>query len=192
MGTIRAEDALSAMETIMAAGLGQAAILPIDWTVMRAAGPLPALLRGMAPDEQAAAEPVAAVARASARPATRAALAAAIGAACAGLLMAAGAPDPRRPLHDLGLDSLGSLELRNRLGRIIGEVLPVTVLFDYPTIAALTRFLGDRTGLPADEPGSSAATVEIMALTDDLEALSDEALDAVLAGYERLLADSPQ
>jgi hypothetical protein len=71
-------------------------------------------------------------------------------------------------------------------------VLPVTVLFDYPTIAALTRFLGDRTGLPAEEPGSSAATVEIMALTDDLEALSDEALDAVLAGYERLLADSPQ
>ena len=60
---------------------------------------------------------------------------------CAELLAVRSPVAPDRPLHELGLDSLASLELRNRLGRLVGEVLPATLLFDFPTIAALTEHL---------------------------------------------------
>jgi len=50
-------------------------------------------------------------------------------------------PDPRQPLDQLGLDSLIAVELRNVLGRAVGETLPATLLFDYPTVEALTDYL---------------------------------------------------
>jgi acyl carrier protein len=49
--------------------------------------------------------------------------------------------DPRRPLQELGLDSLMSVELRNALATSIGRPLPATLLFDYPTVESLTHYL---------------------------------------------------
>nr|WRX36515.1 hypothetical protein [Cystobacterineae bacterium] len=48
-----------------------------------------------------------------------------------------------RPMQELGLDSLMSMELRNALGRRVGATLPVTLAFDYPTVDALTQWLLD-------------------------------------------------
>ena len=50
-------------------------------------------------------------------------------------------PDPRRPLHELGLDSLMSVELRNAIAALLRRSLPPTLLFDYPTIESLALHL---------------------------------------------------
>ncbi len=49
--------------------------------------------------------------------------------------------DPRRPIQEFGLDSLMALELRNVLGTSMEKSLPATLLFDHPTVEALTDYL---------------------------------------------------
>jgi hypothetical protein len=56
---------------------------------------------------------------------------------------------PRVPLKEFGLDSLMAVELCNSLARSGGRALPATLLFDYPTIDALTKYL---TGVWGIEP----------------------------------------
>ncbi len=48
-----------------------------------------------------------------------------------------------RGFSDLGVDSLTAVELRNRLQQSLDHALPVTLLFDHPTVMALAGMLTD-------------------------------------------------
>ncbi|MFF4734260.1 beta-ketoacyl synthase N-terminal-like domain-containing protein, partial [Streptomyces mirabilis] len=64
---------------------------------------------------------------------------------------------------ELGFDSLSAVELRNRLTAVIDVRLSATAVFDYPTPAALARFLrSELSGEPvmAAEPVAAAAALD--------------------------------
>ena len=63
--------------------------------------------------------------------------------------------DPQQPLMAAGLDSLSAVELRNSLEAKLGTELPTTLVFDYPTVAALAGFLASKVQPGADAAGAA-------------------------------------
>ncbi len=103
--------------------------------------------------------------------------------------------DPDAPLKNLGLDSLMTLELRNRLEADCGLRLSATLVWNYPTIAALAGHIGAALGLVTD----STSSVATMATSDGAPAGQDLSADRVgalleeeLARVNRLLGSEPE
>ncbi len=100
------------------------------------------------------------------------------------------APDRRPSVHhrlmDLGLDSLMAIQLRNLLesGLGLGQGLPATLMFDYPTIASISTFLltclsdqhAKADSKEADEPEMVFSAARIL----EVEALSEDEAEALL------------
>jgi NAD(P)-dependent dehydrogenase (short-subunit alcohol dehydrogenase family)/acyl carrier protein len=82
--------------------------------------------------------------------------------------------DEDEALHDLGLDSLMAVELRNALVATLERPLSPTVVLDYPTLRTLTDFL---LGEMFAEPARSSADEK---LPDDIYAISDQEAEALL------------
>ncbi|WP_433672450.1 type I polyketide synthase [Nocardia sp. CA-136227] len=85
-----------------------------------------------------------------------------------------------RGFDELGFDSLGGVEFRNRLSKVVGLSLPSTLVFDYPTARDLAGYLLEQalaeTPAPAAAPTPAAA-----AMAPDVAQLE--------AMVERIIAD---
>jgi len=88
--------------------------------------------------------------------------------------------DPDQPLSELGLDSLLALELRTRLGAATGGKLPATLLFNYPSVAALTGHLLDDVLDLAEAPATAVRSTEEEALRAEIADLSEADLEALI------------
>ena len=78
----------------------------------------------------------------------------------------------------VGLDSLGAVELRSAITAALGITLPATSTFDHPTVAALAAFVASKMG--------PAAPVEDRGMRYDLPA---GASDGSMAGGRLRLTD---
>jgi acyl transferase domain-containing protein len=89
-----------------------------------------------------------------------------------------------QPFKTMGLDSLMTLELRNRLERTLGRKLSPTMLFNYPTVMALAPRLLEKMSFELEEPKRPSATdlpVPIANAKLDLDSLSRDELENLLA-----------
>ena len=95
------------------------------------------------------------------------------------VLRSPSAPPPTVGFFDLGMDSLMSVELRNRMNRALSGqyVVSNTAVFDYPNVAALSAFLAaelaQALGSASPAPASQAApTIRQRAASTDQEAIA--------------------
>jgi amino acid adenylation domain-containing protein len=175
-----ASDALEAMETAMASGMPQVGIAAIDWEALemlrnsRRPRPLTSRLvsagkkasspRGHMGVEELRARLSAASPREQ-RDVLVGFLRTAVGRALG--IRNPQSIDPDKRLFEMGLDSLMSIDLKSQLERAVGERLPTTLTFNYPTIAAMADYLGERLlgqpavqSAPSPQPRSAAHVAE--------------------------------
>jgi acyl carrier protein len=187
------------LEQLLKHPIAQAAVLPIDWAQLLrpfAQGNVPPLFELVVEQSAGATAPTAELRkRLEQAPAyeRRELLVSELQANVAKVLALASGQsiDPRQPLGELGLDSLMAVELHNRLGMELGVALPTTILFDYPTIDALSGYiLRDALKLESGEtpaPQEAPAVDEIAGLDELSQQEVDALLEEELASLDQLL-----
>jgi acyl carrier protein len=65
--------------------------------------------------------------------------------------------DPRQPFERYGVDSLNALRLSSELEARIGCRLPATLVWDYPTIESLARYLAYELNVREIRPAAAPA-----------------------------------
>jgi myxalamid-type polyketide synthase MxaE and MxaD len=190
--------ALRAMEMVLASGLPQVAVAAIDWETLRSLheSRRPRPLTSLLVSRRKATAPAAGKdsagdlrARLEAAPQkqrrdmlrsfVRATIARVLG------VRNPDSIDPDKGLFELGLDSLMSIDLKTRLEIGVGHPLPSTLIFNHPSISALTEYLAaevlgepDRTSpLSGAEPTVEKVTAAAAETTADI---SEEELAELL------------
>jgi myxalamid-type polyketide synthase MxaB len=93
--------------------------------------------------------------------------------------------EPRERLFDFGLDSLMAVELKNRLDHATAKKLRSTLIFDYPTLETLGRYLAEQLLVAApQQPPQAQQEPDLFELNDLLDALEkssdDEAIQRLM------------
>jgi acyl carrier protein len=99
--------------------------------------------------------------------------------------------DPQQGFFSIGMDSVMAVQLRTRLETSLGQTLPSTLAFEYPTIESLTNYLAgevlkldeSRTESPMDD-SQAADTIGSQTPLSEEELLSK--LDDELAAFNNL------
>jgi acyl carrier protein len=94
--------------------------------------------------------------------------------------------DLTRPFMHLGLDSLTALDVRNRVQAELGIEIPITAVWNYPTVQRLAEHLEER--LAAPPPARAAAAGDGAGDGEDLGDLG-AAIAAAIAEVERAATD---
>ncbi|MGW1721216.1 acyltransferase domain-containing protein, partial [Streptomyces sp. NPDC002156] len=99
------------------------------------------------------------------------------------------AVDPGRPLKQLGFDSLGVLNLRNRLNLATGLRLPVTLAFDHPTPEAIAAYVGAELAAGTQAAPAGRAELDRLRAAYSEAATDGEARGRILDGLASLLTE---
>jgi acyl transferase domain-containing protein len=195
---IAVEDALRALANIMVAGTTDVLVAPISWdqfarSFANAAPPrafldlLPKAEIARAPETpEAIGEGLLALEPARRRAALEAHLRERLAAV---LKTDAARIDPAKPFGAMGMDSLMGLEFVRRLSAITGLRLPVTAVFNYPTIQTFASEIARRmsialeTAAPAEVRPNATAMRSAGSSVDGMT--DDEAIEALMCGGPR-------
>jgi KR domain/Phosphopantetheine attachment site len=96
--------------------------------------------------------------------------------------------DPRRGFAELGMDSILSVELRDRLCAELEVMLPATVVFEHPTLETLTlhllsQIIGEALPIDRSKPAAAAEAFDVRSFSErELEALVDREWTSITGG----------
>ena len=195
---IAVEDALRALGQIMLAGKTNVLVLPVSWDRFARsfgnAAPPHAFLDLLSKTEVSRApekpEAIGETLLALEPARRRAALEAHLREKLAAVLRTDPARiDPDKPFGALGMDSLMGLELVRRLSVTTGLRLPVTAVFNYPTVQKFAREIAKRMAIPLETPEPAEALPTATAMPAAASSVAgmtdDEAIEALMRGGPR-------
>ena len=147
---LEGNDAHAALEQMLASNTVQATVMDVDWRRMRTGpnGDVPAILQelvGAGKKSRAADSALVSKLKQLRGNAQRELLVKTIQDSLQGILSTPDLPDTDRPLIEMGLDSLMAVEFGTELQQMLGDQFNFgpTMLFDHPTITAITDFVLD-------------------------------------------------
>ncbi|MEA5529504.1 type I polyketide synthase [Dolichospermum sp. UHCC 0684] len=103
----------------------------------------------------------------------------------------------QKGLFEMGIDSLMAVDLKNRLQNNLEKTLPATIIFDYPTIESLIRYIGQKVmGWSKDKNDPKEQSKEqpiydqpLEGASTNLEQISDDEVSDLLAAEMAAVAE---